>query len=130
MDRHLTPFTLKVLYDYWPPELNSHKPHKRISAKAAPFPLMSLVPELHLIVAENLNPFDRLALRLSNRHFFRLIPPVNLSAKDLSLAQAQLYKRRGPDSQAVPGTTIKNDTFPYLACMSCMRLRLSTGSCR
>lgn len=121
-----SPYTLKYTYGVWPPKLKSQNPHTRARANAAPFPLMSLAPELHLIVAENLDPFDRLSLTLTNRHFFHLIPFVQLSLKDLSLAQAWLYKRRGPDSQAVPGTNIKNDKFPYLACMSCLRLRLST----
>lgn len=127
MECFLSQFTFKYICDDCPPQLKRKQPRKRASPQAAPFPLMSLVPELHLIVAETLDPFDRLSLKLTNRHFFQLISPVQLNSKDLSLAQTQLYKRRGPNSQAVPGTPIKNDRFPYLACMSCMRLRLSTS---
>lgn len=122
-----SPHTFKYTYGGYPPKLKGPNPRIHTRANAAPFPLMSLAPELQLIVAENLDPFDRLSLKLTNRHLFHFIPSVQLTLKDLALAQAQLYKRRGPDSQAVPGTNIKNDEFPYLACMSCMRLRLSTN---
>lgn len=127
MERYLSLFDLEYLYNHCHPQPKGKQPQKRTSVRVAPFPLMSLAPELHLIVAETLDPFDRLSLKLTNRHFFQLISPVQFSSKDLASAQAQLYKRRGPDTQAVPGTPIKADRFPYLACMSCMRLRLSTS---
>lgn len=96
-----------------------------IITKWKPFPLLMLQPELHLIVAESLDPIDRISLKLTNRYFYQIITPLTL--KELPSIQDRIYKRRGPSSQAIPGSDVKNDRHPYLACMSCVKLRLSTN---
>lgn len=93
----------------------------QLESPQAPFPLLKLAPELHLLLSESLEPIDRISLKLTNRYFYLTIP--SFQPDELSNAQQQLYKRRGPAKQAIPGTNLKQEIDPYLACMCCFRLR-------
>ena len=87
--------------------------------------LVKVPVEIHLLIANNLDPLERILLKLTNRYFYQIIEPLN--HKELKEAQQLLYNQRGCKKQCIPGLPETQDHLkPYLACMTCSRLRLSS----
>ena len=88
---------------------------------------MTASPEIHLIIIGNLNLLDRICLKLTNRYFHRTIAPLN--SNNIARAQDLLYLLRGKHHQSIPGRERKQNDLPrpYLACLSCQRLRSSSN---
>ena len=103
--------------------------HLQTSKTMSPtFPIMNVATEIQLLIIGNLNPLDRICLKLTNHYFYQIIDP--LTPAELPKAQQLLYQKRGYDRQKVPGSD-RPGRFdcplrPYLACMTCSRLRLSS----
>ena len=77
-----------------------------------------------MITAE-LNPLDRISLKLTNRYFHSTISP--LTTEELPWAQQSLCQAPKPSTQPTLEIILKTKSEkwrpPYLACMSCLHLR-------
>ncbi|KAL6714094.1 hypothetical protein ACLMJK_008588 [Lecanora helva] len=90
---------------------------------STPFSLVSLPSELQEIVITHLNIIDKISLRLTCHYFSSIISP--LTSATIAEAQQILYSYRDPHAQGVGAPPYDTFKRPYLACMSCHRLRPS-----
>ena len=80
-------------------------------------PIISIPSELQLQITMNLSPLDRIALKLTNRHFYNTLEPLTLD--ELFYAQSVFcVNRTMKKSRRQYGVL-----GAYRACTTCMRLR-------
>ena len=87
---------------------------------ATPLTLSTIPRELHSMIAEYLNPIDRIHWKKTSRTFYLSIAPFQYN--DLRPAQILLFARDHPGEE-IPSSIDHSSECKYLACTTCLRLR-------